>query len=71
MAVVVVVRVDWRRWVVGFVNIGWVHRCRWVVVWLVCYGGSAWFVSGLLDSIQCLCGWVYVLLGGSGGCGLG
>ena len=58
VVVVVVVRVDWRWWVVGFVNVDWVHRRRWVVVWLVCYGGSVWFVSGLLDSIRCLCGWV-------------
>ena len=57
---VVVVRVDWRRWVVGFVNVDWVHRRRWVVVWLVCYGGSVWFVSGLIGFIGVdglWCGW--------------
>ena len=26
------------------------------MVWLVCCGGSVWFVSGSLGSIRCLCG---------------
>ena len=61
---------------IGVIGVGWVHWRRWVVVWLVCCGGSSGFRGGGCEC--CLVGRVGVGLvdffflccgGGGEGCG--